>query len=102
MLFLEDPAQRALVVAEQLPDALVAHIVVGELVGEELVLLADLGLRTHGPAYTVERELLSGRPSERAPPAAIGSADLGGSPLREGLTHRSGGRDGDGERCKTA
>jgi len=47
VLFLEHPSQRTLVVGEELADALVAHLLVCKLVGEVLVLLADLGFGSH-------------------------------------------------------
>ena len=47
MLFLQHPAECPPVVGEQLPDALVSHLLAFELFGEEVVLLSDLGFRSH-------------------------------------------------------
>jgi hypothetical protein len=47
ILLFEHPSQRAFVVSEQFPDALVAHLLVGELLTEEFVLLANLGFVAH-------------------------------------------------------
>src|SRR5699024_1671523 len=47
VLLFERPAERAPVVGEHLPDALVVHLLVVQFVHEELVLLADLLLVTH-------------------------------------------------------
>ena len=49
MLFFENPPERALVVGKHLADALVAHLLVLELFGEELVLVSDFGFVAHTP-----------------------------------------------------
>jgi len=47
ILLFEHPSQRAFVVCEQFSNALVPHLLVGELLAEELVLLANLGFVAH-------------------------------------------------------
>jgi hypothetical protein len=47
MFLLQHPAERALVVREHLSNSLVAHLLVVEVLSEELVLLADLVFVAH-------------------------------------------------------
>jgi len=51
MFFFQHPAERALVVSEQLFDAAVVHLLVVQLLAEELVLLTNLVFRAHERGY---------------------------------------------------
>ena len=57
MLLLEHPAERPPIVGEHLSHALVAHVLALELAFQELVLLADLGLRPRVYAQFVASHL---------------------------------------------
>jgi len=53
VLLFEDPPERTLVVREHLADALVVHLLVVELFGEELVLVADFRFVAHTRGWDV-------------------------------------------------
>lgn len=58
MFLFEHPAERSPVVFEQHADAVVAHLLVVELLAEELVLFADLGFGAHARASGPTRKEL--------------------------------------------